>query len=484
MEDNHPVIVDKLWQRALIFVLALAAFMGTLDVTIVTISLPTIAQDFTIGVSVVSWVIMAYMLILASFLLVFGKLGDLKGLKKIFITGFGIFTFGSFLCGVSETISWLIISRIIQATGGAMFTAISPGMVAAFLPAEIRGKALGYVTTFAGLGLAVGTPLGGFISEYLGWHWIFFINVPVGIMAIVIGMKVVPFSRGAPKKYPFDIVGAVLIFFTLLFLLFCLNRGPQLGWTSAPIISSFVAFLVLGISFLVQERRSLDPILDLSLLHNRDFTLGIGSYSIIMLMFTGALFILPFYFEYVKGVSTDIAGIYLMVPSFMMIILGPVAGALSDRYGSRGICSFSAGVGCLTFFLLSKIDVGTSVYFILSALTLGGISFGMFLAPMSSLILGHSPAAKEGVASSIMATGRMTGSALGVVIFQMVFNQTVHYGTKEGLLQVLTVEMLVLGFRNAFLAGVVCGIIALVLSLAARDRPLETDVKSNLHVRS
>jgi len=167
---------------------------------------------------------------------VFGKLGDLKGLKTVFIAGFVIFTLGSFLCGISGSISYLIIFRIIQGIGAAMFTAISPGMVPTFLPAEMRGKALGYVTTFSGLGLAVGPLIGGFISEYMTWHWIFFINVPVGIVAIFIAMKVVPFSKGVRKKFPFDVAGAALIFFALFLLLFALHKAPQLGWTSVPII--------------------------------------------------------------------------------------------------------------------------------------------------------------------------------------------------------------------------------------------------------
>lgn len=165
--QEKTIIVNKTWQHFFIFVLALADFMGALDATIVVISLPSIAHDFNAGTSMVSWVMIAYMLIIASFLLVFGKLGDLKGLKTVFIAGFVIFTLGSFLCGISGSISYLIIFRIIQGIGAAMFTAISPGMVPTFLPAEMRGNALGYVTTFSGLGLAVGPLIGGFISEYM-----------------------------------------------------------------------------------------------------------------------------------------------------------------------------------------------------------------------------------------------------------------------------------------------------------------------------
>jgi EmrB/QacA subfamily drug resistance transporter len=468
-DDETTIIENKLQQRIFIFVISLAAFMASLDGSIVTISLPSIAQDFNASASAVSWVLMGYLLVVASFLLVFGKLGDLKGLKKVFIIGFFIFTPGSFLCGISASLSLLIIFRVLQAIGAAMFAAITPGMVPAHLPTAMRGKALGYVSTFTGLGLAVGPIIGGFITEYWGWHWIFFINVPIGIVAIIIGMKVVPFSKGQPKKHPFDVAGAALIFFALFSLLLTLNRGPRVGWTSAPILGGLLVSIVLWIAFYVQEKRSPDPIMDLNLFHNKVFSLGNGAYLMMLLVYSGAIFILPFYFEYVKGLATDIAGMYLTVPSLMMVIVGPPAGALSDRVGSRGICSLSALMGAVAFFLLSMLGVESSSSFIFASMGLMGIAVGVFGAPMASLIMGHSAAGKEGVASSIMATVRKMGTALGVLVFEVVLVQTLFANRPEGAAHTLTVSMLVPGFHNAFLAGVICCIIALVLSLAARD---------------
>ena len=467
-------IVNKTQQRIFISVLLLANFMGPLDGTIVIIALPSIAHDFNASTSMVAWVLLAYVLITASFKVMFGKLGDLKGLKTVFITGFVIFTLGSFLCSISESLILLILFRIIQGIGAAMFTAITPGMVPSYLPGEIRGKVLGYASATRGLGLAVGAPIGGFIAGYLSWHWIFLINVPIGIAVIYMGMKVVPFSKGEPKKFPFDAAGAALIFFALLSLIFALNKGPQLGWTSALIIGCLFASLVFWIGFYVQEKRSPDPLMDLNLLHNRVFTLGTGAYFMMYLAFSGALFALPFYLELVKGVATDISGIYLMAPAFMIVIFGTFFGALSDRIGSQGICSVSALVGCVAYFLLSMLGVESSTSFILVAMALMGISVGMFAGPMSSLILGHSPAGKVGMASGIMTTGIMMGSTLGIALFEAVFTQT--GGMPGRAAHTLAVEMFVAGFHSALLVGVVCCIIALVLSLAAKDRPSDTSV--------
>nr|CAI64075.1 permease of the major facilitator superfamily [uncultured archaeon]CBH36600.1 conserved hypothetical membrane protein, major facilitator superfamily [uncultured archaeon] len=474
LHQGKNIIVNKTQQRIFISVLLLANFMGPLDGTIVIIALPSIAHDFNASTSMVAWVLIAFALIAASFKVMFGKLGDLKGLKTVFITGLVICTLGSFLCSISWSLVTLIIFRIIQAIGAAMFTAITPGMVPTYLPGEIRGKVLGYASAARGLGLALGAPIGGFIAGYLSWHWIFLINVPIGIVAIYMGTKVVPFSKGEPKKFPFDVAGAALIFFALLSLVFAINTGPQLGWTSVLIIGCLFASLVFWIGFYVQEKRSPDPLMDLNLLHNRVFTLGTGAYFMMYLAFSGALFALPFYLKLVKGVATHISGIYLMVPAVMIVIFGTFAGSLSDRVGSRGICSVSALGGCVAFFLLSMLGVESSTSFILIAMALMGIAVGTFAGPMSSLIMGHSPAGKLGMASAIMTTGIMMGSTLGVALFEAIFTQT--GGMPGRVAHTLAAGMLVPGFHSAFLVGVVCCIIALVLSLVARDRPSDTSV--------
>lgn len=459
--------------RLIILSVSLAAFMGSLDVTIVNISLPTISKYFDVSTSTVSWVVIVYLLVLGSFMLTFGKLGDLKGFKKIFISGFIVFTIGSLLCGLSWNIGTLIAFRMIQATGASMTASIGPAMVSSFLPSEIRGKALGYVTTFASLGIAAGPVIGGILTTYLSWRWIFFVNLPVGVGAVLIGMAVLPGGRARAADASFDLLGSVLAFTSLAALVFSLNMGQEIGWSSYPIIGTFIVSLALVSAFVFNEKRHSEPILDLSLLGQKGFAIANVAALLIMFLFTGAIFLFPFYLELLRGLGPDMAGIFLMVPPLCMMLIGPVAGRFSDHYGSRGICCIAACLCTLGFSMFGSLTDTTGYPFTIIALGLMGLSVGLFIAPSSRLIMGYSPPNEEGMASSLMMTMRNIGALIGVAAFETIFAETIH-GSKAGFSGAAFSEMssaiLVKGFHNAFVFGVVVGIITLVLSCLAKDR--------------
>jgi EmrB/QacA subfamily drug resistance transporter len=259
----------------LILSISLALFMSALDGTIVNIALPTISEAFHVSTTTVSWVATIYLLVMAGCVLVFGKIADIVGFKRIFIAGFFIFTLGSFFCGVLpdlfDSLSWLIGSRVFQAVGGAMITAIGPAMVTAFIPLEHRGKAMGIVLTFAALGTALGPSLGGFLTQYLTWHWIFFINVPVGIFAILLGLAVIPKAAARGDLAGFDRTGAVLVFTGLASLLFVVSEGQHLGWTSPGILTLALVAAVTLAWFVRHELAYKDPLLDLRLFAKKNF---------------------------------------------------------------------------------------------------------------------------------------------------------------------------------------------------------------------
>ena len=243
--------------------------MASLDGTIVNIALPTISESFNISSSTVSWVSTIYLLVMAGCVLIFGKISDIIGFKKIFLSGFVVFTLGSFLSGfLPEALNsfyMLVGSRVIQAVGGAMIASIGPAMIAAFIPMSFKGKAMGIIMTIAALGMALGPTLGGFLTQYMSWHWIFFINIPVGIIAFMLGAKVIPATPSRGDLSGFDKGGAALIFVGLAALLFAVSEANALGWTSLPIAGSIViATISLGY-FIIHELRSPDPILDLTL---------------------------------------------------------------------------------------------------------------------------------------------------------------------------------------------------------------------------
>ena len=406
----------------IILTISIAAFMGSLDVTIVNISLPTLARNFQVSTSVVSWIILVYLLVLCSFLPTFGRLGDMKGFRRVFVAGFCTFTFGSLGCGVSQGFAQLIVFRVIQAIGAAMLSAIGPSMVSAYLPEKMRGRALGYVTTVASLGIAIGPVVGGMINQYWSWRGIFFINVPVGIIGVFFGMMFLPRIAPDDSGKKFDLPGAALIFLTLFALLYALNMGHEFGFTSGRILASFGAAVVFGTLFIWQEARSRDPLIHLALFRNATFTMANLAGGLMAAVFTGAIFIFPFYLELMREISVSGTGIIMLVPSLLMMLSGPVAGHLADRGGSRSITMISILFMVMAFsmfFLLGKVEV---LWFLILSLALMGAGIGAFLPPASRMILGSSPPSMEGISSGIMMTIRNCGSVLGVVILETAFS--------------------------------------------------------------
>ena len=460
----------------MVIVISLAGFMGTLDVTIVNIALPTMANYFQVSTSMISWVVLIYLLVLCSFTLTFGKCADRSGYKKIFLIGFVVFLTGSFLCGISGSLIHLLVFRVVQALGAAMLSSVGAAMVAVYLPRQHRAKGLSVITVMSSAGLAAGPVIGGFLTEYLGWNWIFFVNIPVALCAIVFGYLVLPFDQPTTVKEPFDNIGTLLFLVVLSSGLFALNMGMQLGWNSLPIIGGVLLCGACLVIFVKHERRCLYPMINLSLFTSRDFGFANLASALVMAAYAGIIFLLPFYLEYVKELSTSMAGLVLLAPSLAMVAGGPVAGILADKYRARPICIIVTVLFALAFFLFSTYSVATSQGFILVSLVLMGVAVGMFITANSTLVLGYSPKGEQGVVSGLMMTIRNTGSSVGIALFQVTF-AVVAYGmaARETIastaLQTLVVPLIVEGFQMTCLGGSVLLIIALLFSWFARDAP-------------
>jgi EmrB/QacA subfamily drug resistance transporter len=471
----NPAPQGSRQQYIVLSIIAFAAFMASLDSTIVNISLPVISTAFHVDFGLVSWVVMGYLLAEAGLLLVFGKLGDLYGFRRIFLAGFALFTLGSLLCGFSTSIEHLIFFRILQGAGGAALVAISPAMVAVALPAEKRGWAFGILATVVSLGIAAGPILGGLLTEYLSWHWIFFINIPVGIAAICAACVLFPQDPPAGAGIRFDIFGGMLIFSALATLLYALNQGLSKGWTSPIIVGAFAVSAVLWCLFYVQERRCPYRLVDPALFHNRNFNLGNAAALLLMLSYAGAEFLLPFFFEDVHGYTPAIAGLFLAVPAVALMIAGPVAGALSDRYGSWTITTCAALLAAAAFALMGMFSETTGPGFVILTLALLGIATGLFFPPNMCQILGEGAVEGEGVASSVMMTLRNVGSVLGVALFGTIVVMVIvagYPGVTEATTGDLPLGIFVAGFRAAFASGVVLSLAAAILSaLIGRGGP-------------
>lgn len=462
-----PGTLSSREQAVVLAIIAFAMFMATLDTSIVNISLPAITDWFDTDMATVSWVVMAYLLVISGLMLACGRLGDLKGFRRVFIAGFGIFTLGSLLCGLAPSVSLLIAFRVLQGIGAAAIEAIAPAMVAVCLPEEKRGWAFGILMTVVSIGIAAGPVLGGYLTEYLGWHWVFFVNVPVGIVAVVLAVRYLPQDTPHGKAGRFDTAGAVLILLALALFLFPLNQGLYLGWTSPFILGSFFASLALLALFLFHERRCESPLVDLTLFSSRDYLRGNIAGMLILVVFAGSDFLLPFTFTLVQGIPTQVAGMLLAVPAVALVFAGPVAGKISDRYGPRRIMAGSALLCAATLALFSLFDASTGIAFMAATLALYGLAVGLFMPPNMSLILGAGSSGEEGVASGVMMTLRNIGAVLGIAIFG-----TVAMGNTAGSWAGPdpSPSQLVPGFHAAFLAGMAICIIVAAVSLSVRGK--------------
>ena len=325
----------------LMFTIALANFMSALDASIVTVALPTISKIFSILPGTASLVLTVYILVMAGCVLIFGKLSDTIGFKTMFLSGFFIFTVGSFVCGflpvVLNSFPVFVASRILQAIGATMIVAIGPGMIAAYIPIDLRGKAMGTIFTMAALGMAIGPTIGGILTQYLSWSWIFFINIPIGILTILLGRKVIPEMPKKQRKPGFDRSGAVLAFIGLASLLFALSKGQALGWTS-PIIagSSVLALLTLG-GFVWCELTASDPLLEMRLFKQRNFLLATILVITVNFAFAGITYLIPFYLQYVKEHIPSIVGLIYTSLSIGVMTGGILGGMLYHKFGGRAI---------------------------------------------------------------------------------------------------------------------------------------------------
>lgn len=470
MPDAQPPPDGKM----ILAVISLAVFMADLDTSIVNISLPTIADAFRVDLGMVSWVVMAYLLVVTGLMLAFGRLGDILGFRRVFTGGLVVFTAGSLFCGLAGSIGLLVASRVVQGIGAAAILAIAPALIAASLPAERHGRALGILMTVVSLAIAAGPILGGFITEYAGWPWIFMINVPVGIAAVILAFRITGVDIVPQQAGRFDTGGAALILLTLSTLLYPVSQALYIGWTSPVVIGcllvSFVAFSL----FWLHERRCPNPLVDFRLFSAPAYLRGNAAGMLLLLAFSGAIFLLPFYFELVRGIPTEIAGLLLGVPAIALIVSGPVAGRLSDRYGSRGLMTGAALLSAVTLFLFSRVNASTGLVVLVALLILLGAGIGFFVPPNMRLILGAGGAESGGVASAVMMTLRTAGALFGVAVFGTIAAQGA-LGFAAGSAPVLSPGQLVTGFQTAFLAGaVVCILVTLVSFLVPEKRKAVT----------
>ncbi len=394
---------------AVLAIVAVGIFMATLDTSIVNISLPTIAHYFGVALSgAVEWVIIAYLVVIAGVLLTIGRLADMIGHKPIWVAGLVIFTVGSAICGAAPSLGLLIAARGLQGLGGALLMSISPAMLINAFPAHKRGRALGLNAVVVALGVSVGPTLGGIITEHLTWRWIFYVNVPIGVIGFIASMRVLT-ERMRRGRGRFDPLGAVLLAIGLVALTMGLSFGQEWGWTSPLLLSTLVVGIIALLALVVVERRVSDPIIDLTLLRGRVFLSANASLILSFLALFAVSFMLPFYLEELRGFSTEQAGLLLTPLPLTIAVLAPFSGMLADRIGTRWLAAGGLAIACLGLVLISQLNAQSSVWDIIWRLVVTGAGQALFQSPNNSALLGAAPRGQQGSASGFLATGRVVG---------------------------------------------------------------------------
>ncbi|NLC56310.1 MAG: MFS transporter [Armatimonadetes bacterium] len=395
---------------------AIGTFMSTLDSSIVNVAMPTLASEFQVEITTVEWVAMAYMLTVTGLLISLGRLSDMVGRKRIYNLGLLIFTAGSALCALAGGIGVLIAARVVQGVGAAMLAANGAAILTSAFPRTERGQAMGLNGTIVGAGLTVGPSLGGVLIHAFGWRSIFTINLPVGLVGLLLATLLLRPDEPCPEQERFDFAGALGLLVCLAGLLLALSHGEAWGWSSRPILALFGVSLFSGAHFLRTEARVPYPTIDLSLFRNRLFSAASVSAVASYVAIASVVFTMPFYLQQLRGFSTAHMGLMLTVIPLTMVVVSPVSGWLSDRIGSRVLASAGMASIALGLVLLSHLGTQATPLAIMGRLFLVGLGNGLFASPNSSAIMGAVPPQRLGVASGMISTVRTTGMVLGVAI--------------------------------------------------------------------
>lgn len=451
----------------ILIAIGIGTFMTALDGSVVNIILPVLRETFSSSISSIEWVVTVYLLALSGLLLGFGRLGDLHGHKRIYLSGFGIFLLGSFICGLAPSLNVLIVFRAIQALGAAMLAANSPAILTSSFPARQRGQALGLQATMTYLGLTVGPSLGGWLTEQFNWRAVFYINIPVGIAAILLSQVYIRMDEPSDKKARFDLLGAGLFTFGLVLLIYGLNQGYALGWTSWQVLGSLVVSALALSAFWLVEKSAQNPMLDLSLFSNWVFSSSVFSAIINYIGVYSIVFLMPFYLIQGVDLTPSQAGLVLTSMPIMMAIAAPLSGSISDRIGARLPSVVGMSLLSLGLYSLSGLTIDSTLTDITARLVFVGLGIGTFISPNTSALMGSAPRNRQGIASGILATARNAGMVLGVGLAGAVFTSVIGPSPDP------SAPAIIAGFRASLLvAAVVCAFGIFVT--ASRSRKPET----------
>jgi EmrB/QacA subfamily drug resistance transporter len=403
--------------RWVLFATVLGSTMASIDATVVGIALPAIGKDFNASLADLQWVVTSYTLTLAGLLLVAGALGDRYGRKRVFQIGVAWFTIASILCLIAPNSPFLIGARALQGVGAALLTPGSLAIIEASFHPDDRGKAIGAWSGFAGVGVAIGPFIGGWLIQAVSWRLIFAINVPIAVLVVAVTWRHVPESRDMRETGRVDITGGLLVTLGLIGLTYGLIDGPAAGWNRAAPLASVIAGAALLAVFVLWERRARNPVLPLSLFSSTQFTSANIVTFIVYGALGGALFLLPIQLQQVSGYTALEAGISLLPVTVIMLLLSARSGALAARIGPRLQMTLGPFVIAAAFVLFARIGTsGDYLTEVLPAVVVFGFGLAINVAPLTSTVLAAAPAENAGAASAINNDVARAASLIAVAV--------------------------------------------------------------------
>ncbi len=403
----------KWWTLAAV---AFGLFMIMLDNTVVNVALPSIEKDLHISISQLEWIVTAYALVFAALLITGGKLADLFGRRKIFIIGLAVFSLSSLACGFAPSAGFLIGARAVQGIGAALMNPATLSIITATFPPKQRGQAIGIWAGVSALALAIGPLAGGLIVDNIGWNWIFFVNVPVGALGIVVSYFFIKESRDTSHEQSVDFPGLFTSGGALFALSYALIEGNQRGWASAEILGLLAAAAVLFTAFVLLESRQRLPMLDLSLFRIGSF---VGANTVALLVslgMFGVFFFVSLYVQNILGYSPTKAGAIFLPMTILIILIAPIAGKASDRIGGRWLMGGGMTLLSISLLFYQRVGLHSTFWTLLPAMILGGVGMALTMSPMTSVAMASVPVDKAGVGSGVLNSFRQVGGSMGIAV--------------------------------------------------------------------
>jgi EmrB/QacA subfamily drug resistance transporter len=395
---------------------SLGLFMIMLDTTVVNVALPSIQQSLGLSLSELEWVVAGYALTFAALMLTGGKLADLLGRRRVFVAGLVVFTLASLACGLAGSAEVLIGARVVQGIGAAMMNPATLSIITATFPPRQRGTAIGIWAGVSALALAIGPLVGGLLSEHVDWSWIFFVNVPVGIVAIAAAYAFIDESRDTSRDQRPDVPGLVTSGVGLFALTYALIEANSHGWGSTRILGAFALAAVSLAAFVLLELRQRRPMLDLTLFRNATFSGANVAMLLVALAMFGVFFYVSLYVQQILGYSPVEAGASFLPATILIAVLAPFVGRVVDRVGSRWLTSSGMVLLALSLVLFARLGTGSSYWEILPGLVVMGVGMALTMTPTTAAAMGSVPRDQAGVGSAVLNSMRQVGGSLGIAI--------------------------------------------------------------------